>query len=212
MEILNEISENVVKGDADAVAELVQGALDGGVDVQRVMNEGMVKGMTVIGERFKNNEIYLPEMMVAARAMNAGLDIVEPLMAKSNTSYVGKVVIGSVRDDLHDVGKNMVRIMFKGAGFQVFDLGIDVSPDEFVRAAKDNDADLIAMSALLTLTIHNMKETIKAIEGAGLKDETKIMVGGAPVTQNIADQVGADGYAPDCARAVERAKQLLGLT
>jgi len=212
MEILNEISENVVKGDADAVAELVQGALDGGVDVQRVMNEGMVKGMTVIGERFKNNEIYLPEMMVAARAMNAGLDIVEPLMAKSNTSYVGKVVIGTVRDDLHDVGKNMVRIMFKGAGFQVFDLGIDVSPDEFVRAAKENDADLIAMSALLTLTIHNMKETVEAIEGAGLKDETKIMVGGAPVTQNIADQVGADGYAPDCSRAVERAKELLGLT
>lgn len=212
MEILNEISENVVKGDAHAVAELVQGALDGGVDLQRIMNEGMVKGMTVIGERFKNNEIYLPEMMVAARAMNAGLDIVEPLMAKSNTSYMGRVIIGTVRDDLHDVGKNMVRIMFKGAGFQVFDLGIDVSPDEFVRAAKDNDADLIAMSTLLTLTIPNMKETIKAIEGAGLKNETKIMVGGAPVTQNIADQVGADGYAPDCARAVERAKELLGLT
>lgn len=212
MEILNEISENVVKGDAHVVAELVQGALNGGVHLQRIMNEGMVKGMTVIGERFKNNEIYLPEMMVAARAMNAGLDIIEPLMAKSNTSYVGKVVIGTVRDDLHDVGKNMVRIMFKGAGFQVFDLGIDVSPDEFVKAARDNDADLIAMSTLLTLTIPNMKETIKAIEGAGLKNETKIMVGGAPVTQNIADQVGADGYAPDCARAVERAKELLGLT
>ncbi|NVM25761.1 MAG: corrinoid protein [Desulfobacterales bacterium] len=212
MEILNEISENVVKGDAHVVAELVQGALNGGVHLQRIMNEGMVKGMTVIGERFKNNEIYLPEMMVAARAMNAGLDIIEPLMAKSNTSYVGKVVIGTVRDDLHDVGKNMVRIMFKGAGFQVFDLGIDVSPDEFVKAARDNDADLIAMSTLLTLTIPNMKETIKAIEGAGLKNETKIMVGGAPVTHNIADQVGADGYAPDCARAVERAKELLGLT
>ena len=212
MKILNEISENVIEGDADGVAVLVQKALNESIDLQEIMHEGMVSGMTVIGERFKNNEIYLPEMMVAARAMNAGLDIVEPLMAKSNTSYVGKVVIGTVRDDLHDVGKNMVRIMFKGAGFQVFDLGIDVSPDEFVRAAKENDADLIAMSALLTLTIPNMKETVDAIEGAGLKNETKIMVGGAPVTQNIADQVGADGYAPDCARAVERAKQLLGLT
>jgi len=211
MEILHEISKNVVKGDAKGVEELVQRALNEEVDLQSIMNEGMVKGMMVIGERFKNNEIYLPEMMVAARAMNAGLDIIEPLMAKSNTRYVGKVVIGTVKDDLHDVGKNMVRIMFKGAGFQVFDLGIDVSPDEFVKAAQKNDADLIAMSALLTLTIPNMRETIEVIQGAGLRDETKIMVGGAPVTQNVADQVGADGYAPDCARAVERAKELLGI-
>lgn len=211
MEILNGISENVVKGDAHAVVELVQMALNDRVDLQRIMNEGMVKGMSVIGERFKNNEIYLPEMMVAARAMNAGLDIIEPLMARSNRGYVGKAVIGTVKDDLHDVGKNMVKIMFKGAGFRVLDLGIDVSPDEFAKAAKENDADLIAMSALLTLTIPNMKETIEVIEEAGLRNETKIIVGGAPVTQNVADQVGADGYAPDCARAVERAKELLGI-
>lgn len=211
MKILNEISENVIKGDADGVAELVQKALNERIDLQEIMHEGMVSGMTVIGERFKNNEIFLPEMMVAARAMNAGLDIIEPLIAKSNARYVGKVVIGTVKDDLHDVGKNMVKIMFKGSGFQVFDLGIDVSPDEFVQAAKKNNVDLIAMSALLTLTVHNMKGTIEVIEEAGLKNETKIMVGGAPVTQNIADQVGADGYAPDCARAVERAKELLGL-
>lgn len=211
MNILNEISENVIKGDADGVAELVQKALNERIDLQEIMHEGMVSGMTVIGERFKNNEIFLPEMMVAARAMNAGLDIIEPLIAKSNARYVGKVVIGTVKDDLHDVGKNMVKIMFKGSGFQVFDLGIDVSPDEFVQAAKKNNVDLIAMSALLTLTVHNMKGTIEVIEEAGLKNETKIMVGGAPVTQNIADQVGADGYAPDCARAVERAKELLGL-
>jgi 5-methyltetrahydrofolate--homocysteine methyltransferase len=211
MKILNEISENVIKGDADGVAELVQKALNESIDLQEIMHEGMVSGMTVIGERFKKNEIFLPEMMVAARAMNAGLDIIEPLIAKSNARYVGKVVIGTVKDDLHDVGKNMVKIMFKGSGFQVFDLGIDVSPDEFVQAAKKNKVDLIAMSALLTLTVHNMKGTIEVIEEAGLKNETKIMVGGAPVTQNIADQVGADGYAPDCARAVEKAKELLGL-
>jgi len=211
MKILNEISENVIKGDADGVAELVQKALNERIDLQEIMHEGMVSGMTVIGERFKNNEIFLPEMMVAARAMNAGLAIIEPLIAKSNARYAGKVVIGTVKDDLHDVGKNMVKIMFKGSGFQVFDLGIDVSPDEFVQAAKKNNVDLIAMSALLTLTVHNMKGTIEVIEEAGLKNETKIMVGGAPVTQNIADQVGADGYAPDCARAVERAKELLGL-
>ena len=211
MKILNEISENVIKGDADGVAELVQKALNERIDLQEIMHEGMVSGMTVIGERFKNNEIFLPEMMVAARAMNAGLDIIEPLIAESNARYVGKVVIGTVKDDLHDVGKNMVKIMFKGSGFQVFDLGIDVSPDEFVQAAKKNNVDLIALSALLTLTVHNMKGTIEVIEEAGFKNETKIMVGGAPVTQNIADQVGADGYAPDCARAVEKAKELLGL-
>jgi 5-methyltetrahydrofolate--homocysteine methyltransferase len=211
MKILNEISENVIKGDANGVAILVQKALNESIDLQEIMHKGMVSGMMVIGERFKNNEIFLPEMMVAARAMNAGLDIIEPLIATSNAHYVGKVVIGTVKDDLHDVGKNMVKIMFKGSGFQVFDLGIDVSADEFVQAARKNDADLIAMSALLTLTVHNMKGTIEVIEEAGLKNETKIMVGGAPVSQNIADRVGADGYAPDCARAVERAKELLGL-
>jgi len=165
--------------------------------------------MSEIGILFKNNEVFIPEVLIAARAMKAGMAILKPLLIEKDVKPVGKVVLGTVKGDLHDIGKNLVGMMLEGAGFEVIDLGIDVSPEKFVEAARDNQADCVAMSALLTTTMPHMKDTIEAFEAAGLRENVKIMIGGAPITQSYADEIGADGYASDAASAAELAKNLI---
>ncbi len=209
---LKDISEALIKGQAPLVKELVQTCLSNGVAPQEILSEGLIAGMNVIGKRFKKDEIFLPEVMIAARAMHAGLDILDPILSKGNVQPRGIVVLGTVRGDLHDIGKNLVSIMFRGAGFKVIDLGIDVPDENFVKAVKENHPDILALSALLTMTLPMMKTTIEAVDAAGLKDEVAIMVGGAPVTQGFADQIGAQGYAPDAATAVDKAFELMAAT
>jgi 5-methyltetrahydrofolate--homocysteine methyltransferase len=211
MDILREIAEALIKGDQKRVKTFVEEALRENIPVHEILQRGLVSGMDVVGERFRKDEMWIPEVMVSARAMNAGLEILEPLIRQSETTPRGKFVIGTVKDDLHDVGKNMVVIMMKGAGFQVIDLGINVSPERFVETIREEKPGVIGLSALLTLTLPHMERTIEAITGAGLRDQVKIMVGGAPVTQAFADKIGADGYAPDSAQAVRRARELMGL-
>jgi len=207
---LSTLAENLINGKADAVKELTQKALDDGVSPGEVLNGGLIKGMGVVGERFKNNEFYVPEVLIAARAMHAGMDILKPALAESGVDPIGKVLLGTVKGDLHDIGKNLVAMMLEGAGFEVVDLGIDVSPEKFVEAVKEG-GDVMAMSALLTTTMTSMKTTLEALEEAGVKDKIKTMIGGAPVTQNYADEIGADGYARDAASAADKAKELMGI-
>jgi len=175
-----------------------------------VLNEGLIKGMNVVGERFKNNEFYVPEVLIAARAMHAGMDILKPALADSGVQPIGKILLGTVKGDLHDIGKNLVAMMLEGAGFEVVDLGIDVPPEKFVEAVKEG-GDVIAMSALLTTTMTAMKTTLEALEEAGVRDKIKAIIGGAPVTQNYADEIGADGYARDAASAADKAKEVMGI-
>jgi len=207
---LKEIADNLIKGKAPEVKELVQRAIDEGEDVEKVLNEGLVAGMNIVGAKFKANEFYVPEVLIAARAMKAGMGILRPILVDKNIKGVGTVVLGTARGDLHDIGKNLVAMMLEGAGFEIIDLGVDVSPEKFMEAAKEKKADLIGLSALLTTTMPSMKDVIKAVGDSGLKDKVKVMIGGAPVTQSYADEIGADGYAPDAASAVDEAKQLLG--
>ena len=207
---LSALAENLINGKAPEVKELTQKALDEGVAPGEVLNDGLIKGMSVVGERFKNNEFYVPEVLIAARAMHAGMDILRPALAASGVQPIGKVLLGTVKGDLHDIGKNLVAMMLEGAGFEVVDLGIDVPPEKFVEAAKEG-GDVMAMSALLTTTMTAMKTTLDALEEAGVKDKIKTMIGGAPVTQNYADEIGADGYARDAASAADKAKELIGI-
>jgi 5-methyltetrahydrofolate--homocysteine methyltransferase len=176
------------------------------------LKEGLIKAMDRIGVLFKNNEIYIPEVLIAARAMHAGLGVLKPILAKSNTSAAAKIVIGTVKGDLHDIGKNLVGMMLEGAGFEVIDIGIDAPPEKFIQAAKDHKANVIGMSALLTTTMMQMKGTVEALQAAGLKGKVKTMVGGAPVTDEFARQIGADGYAADAASAVSKLKELLKIS
>lgn len=206
---LNAIAENVINGKAQEVEDLVKEALDEGVPVRDILNEGLIAGMNVVGEKFKNNEFYVPEVLIAARAMKSGMSLVRPLLAESGIEPVGKVAIGTVQGDLHDIGKNLVAMMLEGAGFDVIDLGIDVSPEQFVETVKEQEPQVIAMSALLTTTMPSMKTTIDAIKEAGLGDSVKTMIGGAPVTQQYADEIGADGYARDAASGADVAKELV---
>jgi len=204
---LSALAESLINGKANDVKELTQKALDEGVSSGEILNGGLIKGMNVVGEKFKNNEFYVPEVLIAARAMHAGMDILKPALAASGVKPIGRVALGTVKGDLHDIGKNLVAMMLEGAGFEVVDLGIDVPPEKFAEAA--GDVDVIAMSALLTTTMTAMKTTIEALEEAGVKDKVKIMIGGAPVTQNYADEIGADGYARDAASAADKAKELM---
>lgn len=206
---LKEIAENVIKGQAQKVKELVQKALDEKAQVKSILEEGLIAGMNVVGAKFKNNEFYVPEVLIAARAMKTGMELLKPLLANAGVKPMATIVVATVKGDLHDIGKNLVSMMMEGAGFKVVDLGIDASPEKFVSTAKENNADLIGMSALLTTTMTSMKTTIDALKQAGVK--TKTMIGGAPVTQNYADEIGADGYAPDAASAVDKAKELMGI-
>ena len=190
---------------------LTQAAVDEGVPVKDILNEGLIAGMSVVGVKFKNNEFYVPEVLIAARAMHAGMGVLEPLLAESGIEPIGKIAMGTAKGDLHDIGKNLVIMMLGGAGFEVEDLGIDVPPEKFVEAVK-NGAKIIAISALLTTTMPGMAEVTKAIEEAGVAGQVKTMIGGAPVTQSYADEIKADGYAPDASSAVDKAKELLGLS
>jgi 5-methyltetrahydrofolate--homocysteine methyltransferase len=203
---LNAIAEALQKGKADEVKNLVTQALDEKVDAKKVLEEGLIAGMDVIGGRFKRNEIYIPEVLIAARAMHAGMSVLEPILVESGVKMIGKLAIGTVKGDLHDIGKNLVAMMYKGAGFEVVDLGVDVAPDKFVQASNDG-AEIIGLSALLTTTMVQMKSVIESLKEKGSK--AKVIVGGAPVTQNYSDEIGAAGYAADAASAVEIGKALL---
>ena len=207
---LQAIAEALIKGDRDTVSELTQAAVDEGVSAKEILDEGLVAGMNVVGARFKANEFYVPEVLIAARAMHSGMDIIKPLLADSDVQPAGVVAIGTVKGDLHDIGKNLVGMMLEGAGFEVRDLGVDVAPEAFVEEIK-NGAQLVALSALLTTTMPSMADVINAAKEAGVADQGQVMIGGAPVTQNYADEIGAAGYAPDAASAVDTARELLGL-
>jgi 5-methyltetrahydrofolate--homocysteine methyltransferase len=205
---LSAISENVVNGQADKVQELVKQALDEGVDALTILNDGLVKGMDVIGEKFKNYEVYLPGLIVASRAMKTGLAVLKPSLASSDAKSSIKIAIGTVQGDTHDIGKNIVSAMLEGAGFQVKDLGFDVAPETFVIEIIEGGAQAVGMSALVTTNMLSMKDTIEAIVEAGVRDKVKIIIGGAPVTQEYADKIGADGYAEDAVSAVELVRNL----
>lgn len=209
MSIFDEIADNLIKGKAPKVKELVQQAIDAGEKPGDILTQGLIAGMNVIGARFKKNEVYVPQVLIAARAMHSGLDVLKPLLAAQGVEPIGKVVVGTVKGDLHDIGKNLVCMMLEGAGFEVIDCGIDCTPEKFIAAAKENNAPLIGMSALLTTTMPAMKNTIAAIGEKGLTGQIKTFIGGAPVTQKYADEIGADGYAPDAASAVDVAKALI---
>lgn len=205
---LSALAENLINGKAPEVKKLTEEALAEGVAPGEILNDGLIKGMSVVGERFKNNEFYVPEVLIAARAMHAGMDILKPALAESGVKPIGRIMLGTVKGDLHDIGKNLVAMMMEGAGFEVVDLGIDVSPEQFVESAKDGGG-VIAMSALLTTTMTAMKTTMDALEESGIRDSVKVLIGGAPVTQNYADEIGADGYARDAASAADKAKELI---
>jgi 5-methyltetrahydrofolate--homocysteine methyltransferase len=195
------MAEALIEGNAGKVKELVQAAVDEGTKPQQILDEGLISGMEVVGVRFKNCEIYVPEVLVSARAMHAGMEILEPLLAAAGAKARGIFVVGTVKGDLHDIGKNLVAMMLKGAGWKVVDMGVDVDAEKFVQAAIDEEADVIGLSALLTTTMVNMKSVIEIAKNKDCK--SKIVVGGAPLTQNYANEIGADGYAPDAATAVE---------
>jgi 5-methyltetrahydrofolate--homocysteine methyltransferase len=204
---LKALSEAIIKGDQKTAVEITQAAIDQSLAPGTILQEGLIAGMNIIGTRFKANEVYIPEVLIAARAMKMAMEILEPKLIEAGVKPLGKAVIGTVQGDLHDIGKNLVMMMLKGAGFDVIDAGVDVSPDNFVTKAKESGAQLVGLSALLTTTMPSMEKTIQAIKDAGLA--TKVMIGGAPVTQGYADKIGADGYAPDAASAVDLAKSLL---
>lgn len=209
MDIFEEIALGVQKGDSETVLSLTEKALAENISPEEILHQALVAGMDVIGERFKNNEVFIPEVLVSARAMKAGMDIVKPLLADADVESKGKVVIGTVKGDLHDIGKNIVGMLLEGGGYDVIDLGADVSKEKFLEAIQRENANILGMSALLTTTMTYMREIIEALENANLKSQVKVMIGGAPITQAYADEIKADGYAPDAATAVDLAQNLL---
>jgi 5-methyltetrahydrofolate--homocysteine methyltransferase len=208
--ILKEIYDGVMSGSAAEVPVKVNAALAAGIPPATILNEGMIAAMNTVGKLFEEGEFFVPEMLISARAMQAGLAVLKPKLALADIKATGRVVAGTVKGDLHDIGKNLVCMLLEGAGFEVIDLGTDVAPEKFIEVIKEGKADLVALSALLTTTMPNMRATIEGLKAAGLRDKAKVMIGGAPVTQNYADQIGADGYAPDASRAVALAKSLMG--
>jgi len=210
METLEAIVENLVNGENQRVSELVQKALDEGIGVGEILNEGLIAGMNFVGGRFRTKELFLPEVLFAARAMHGAMDILEPLLVGEGIEPIGEVALGSVKGDVHDIGKNLVGMMLRGAGFSVTDLGIDVPPEKFVEAAQQ-DFQVIGLSALISTTMEAMRSTIDALAEAGVKGKVKTIIGGAIVTPSFADDIGADAYAPDAFSAVGEIKQLLGL-
>ncbi|MBN1249796.1 MAG: corrinoid protein [Anaerolineae bacterium] len=206
---LEAIREGIMDGDMHLVEEQVSAALDEGVPAETLLNEGLIKAMGEVGRLFEEGEYFVPEMLIAARAMKAGLAILKPKLIDADVKPIGKVAAGTVKGDLHDIGKNLVCMMLEGAGFEILDLGTDVAPEQFVDAVKSQGAQVIAMSALLTTTMPNMKNTVDALVEAGIRDDVHVMIGGAPVTQAYADEIGADGYAPDASRAATLARELV---
>lgn len=206
MSTIEQLSEALQRGNAKEVTALVQEALDNGVTAQRILDEGLLKGMGLLGVRFKNNEVFVPEVLIAARALNKGVELLKAKLIEEGVKPIGKVIIGTVKGDLHDIGKNLVKMMMEGAGFSVIDLGVDVSDESFVEAVKTHQPDILAMSSLLTTTMNQMETVINALSSAGLRDKVKVMIGGAPITQSFCEQIGADAYTPDAASAAETAK------
>jgi 5-methyltetrahydrofolate--homocysteine methyltransferase len=209
-EILEQISTAVIEGDFDEIKYLTEDALDEGQSAEEILNKGLMPGMDYVGVEFKAGNMFVPEVLRSARTMQISMDILRPLLAETGVETAGKVLLGTVKGDLHDIGKNLVGIMCEGAGFEVQDIGKDVAPEAFVEAIKEFEPKIVGMSALLTTTMRAMESTIKVIEEAGLRNKVKIIIGGAPVTQAFADQIGADGYASNAAAAAELAKRLVG--
>ncbi|MDO4939237.1 MAG: corrinoid protein [Lachnospiraceae bacterium] len=205
MALLDQISERLQAGKAKEVVALVQQAIDEGIAAEKILNEGLLAGMNIIGEKFKNNEIYVPEVLVAARAMSKGSALLKPLLADAGATATGKVCIGTIEGDLHDIGKNLVIMMMEGKGLEVIDLGTDVTPDNFVETAVKENCNIIACSALLTTTMNTMAEVVNKAKEAGIRDKVKIMIGGAPVTEEFCNNIGADAYTPDATSAAEAA-------
>jgi len=208
MEDLKKMYDAILTGNFKAAREITQQALDAGVDPQVLVQEQMIPAMGEVGRRYEANEYFVPELLISARAMKASLELIRPLLAARGAEPAGRVVIGTVKGDLHDIGKNLVAAMLEGAGFEVIDLGVDVSPEKFITALNERHAGLVAMSALLTTTMNSMKTTVDAIAAAGVRNKVKIMIGGAPVTQKYADEIGADGYSSNANAAVALARKL----
>ena len=207
-DVLQKMAKKLYEGEEEEVAELVQAALDQGIKPEEVLSGGLIAGMDEVGKDFKAGDLFVPEVLIAARAMSAGMAVLRPLLAEGDAPSAGKYVVGTVKGDLHDIGKNLVKMMLEGAGFETIDLGTDVEPAAFVAAVQEHRPSLVGMSALLTTTMVNMKATIEALAEAGVRDTVKIMVGGAPVTAAFAEEIGADAYAPDAASAVDLAREL----
>ena len=210
-ELLGKMAESLIAGNIDDVVNMTKEALDAGTAPADILDQGLLAGMDVVGRRFKAEEMFIPEVLRCAKCMHGAMEILRPLLAETGAESIGTLIIGTVKGDLHDIGKNLVGMMFEGAGFNVVDLGIDKEPQVFVDAIKEHDAKLIGMSALLTTTMPKMGETINAIKEAGVRDQVKILVGGAPITAAFAEEIGADGYASNAASAVEKGKELIGL-
>jgi 5-methyltetrahydrofolate--homocysteine methyltransferase len=208
-QVMQELYTGILNGDNKTVPQKVQAALDAGIDASRILNEGMIAAMAEVGRLFEEGEYYVPEMLISARSMQAGLGVLKPHLMQANVKSAGRVVAGTVKGDLHDIGKNLVCMMLEGAGFEIHDLGTDVSPEKFVAFLQQQEAEIVALSALLTTTMPNMKATIEALREAGLRERVKVIIGGAPVTEGYAQQIGADGYSPDASRAVSLAKSIL---
>lgn len=211
MDVLKQISESLQRGEDKKVAELTRQALDAGLTAGQILNDGLLAGMDVVSARFGANEIFLPEVLLSARAMNAGMDLIKPLLIAGEVRSLGKVVIGTMRGDLHDIGKNLVGVMLKGAGFEVIDLGANVAPERFVETAEAEGAQVVGLSALLTTTMTGMKDVVSLVKDKGLDDRVKVIVGGAPLSQAFADEIGADGYGYDASNAVTLVKRLTGV-
>ena len=210
-ELLEQMAETLIAGKVDEVTDLTQQALDANLSPKDILEKGLLAGMDVVGKRFKANDMFIPEVLRCAKCMHGAMEILRPLLVETGVETAGTFVIGTVKGDLHDIGKNLVGMMFEGAGFKVVDLGIDLAPSAFVDALKEHKANLFGMSALLTTTMPKMGETINAIKEAGIRDQVKIMIGGAPVTSEFAKEIGADAYASNAASAVDKGKELLGL-
>jgi 5-methyltetrahydrofolate--homocysteine methyltransferase len=209
-ELLGKMAESLIAGKIDEVVDLTKEALDGGAAPADILDQGLLAGMDVVGQRFKAEEMFIPEVLRCAKCMHGAMEILRPLLAETGAESIGTLIIGTVKGDLHDIGKNLVGMMFEGAGFEVVDIGIDKEPQVFVDAIKEHNAKLIGMSALLTTTMPKMGETINAINEAGIRDQVKILVGGAPITAAFAEEIGADGYASNAASAVDKGKELMG--
>lgn len=205
----SDLSKGVLSGDDSLVKTITQTLIDSGSDPLEIINQGLIAGMNIVGTRFKNGDMFVPEVLMAARAMSEGINLVRPLISEADMPSEGKVVVGTVKGDLHDIGKNLVGMMMESAGFTVINLGVDIAPEKFVEAAKEHKADIVAMSALLTTTMLSMKDTIELFKEEGLRDKVRIIIGGAPISQEFADEIGADGFAPDAASACELSKSLL---